>query len=94
MKVYKILHKPTGLFFTPSRGMGNLSKVGKLYPKMPSLKWVECIRLVVGWSNKLSERDLAIIRYFSLNADERTGGYYIDTYVNPPIEEWEIIEIE
>ena len=94
MKVYKILHKPTGLYFTPSKGNGNLSKTGKIYPKMPSLKWVECIRLVVGWSNTLSGRDRAIINHFSLAIDERNGGYYIDTYVHPPIEEWGIIEIE
>jgi len=94
MKVYKILHKPTGLYFTPSRGNGNLSKIGKLYPKMPSLKWVECIRLVVGWSNTLSKKDLAIIKHFGFKPDERTGGYYIDTYAHPPIDEWEIIEIK
>jgi hypothetical protein len=94
MKVYRILHKPTGLYFTPSRGNGNLSRTGKVYPKIPSLKWVECIRIVVGWSNTLSKKDLAIINHFGLKADNQTGGYYIDTYVHPPIEEWEIIEIE
>lgn len=30
-KLYKIRHKPTGLFLKPSAGDGNLSKKGKIY---------------------------------------------------------------
>ena len=56
MKAYKIKHIPSGLYFCPSRKIrlpngvhkgkyvkSNLSKKGKIYIAMPSLKWVETI---------------------------------------------------
>lgn len=41
-KFYKIKHIATGLFYKPS-GMGksNLSKRGKVYQTLPSLKWID-----------------------------------------------------
>jgi len=40
MKLYRIKHKPTGLFYCPVRGFGenktNLSKNGKVYTKRPT----------------------------------------------------------
>lgn len=47
MVVYKLKHKPTGLYFTPSRGHGNLSKTGKIYSNKPSLEWVKQVRVVL-----------------------------------------------
>ena len=48
MKVYKILHKPTGLYFTPSNGYGNLSTTGKMYARTPSLNYIGgSIRIIV-----------------------------------------------
>lgn len=39
MKVYKIRHKPTDLFYRPIRGdQSNLHKNGKLYHNKPTLK--------------------------------------------------------
>lgn len=38
MKIYKLRHKPTGMFYTPSKygnGHRNLSKTGKVYHKKP-----------------------------------------------------------
>jgi hypothetical protein len=93
MKVYKLLHKPTGLFFTPSRGNGNLSATGKIYPKKPSMQWVEqSLRIVIGWSNRLSKKDKSLIEYFGLEPDE-TGYYHVDKYVHIPADEWEMIEL-
>ena len=42
MKFYKILHKPTGLYYKPSRhgSPANLSKKGKVYERKPSLGWL------------------------------------------------------
>lgn len=52
MKVYRIKHLPTGLYYCPSREIrlksvkysyyvkSNLSKKGKFYPKKPTLKWL------------------------------------------------------
>lgn len=36
-KVYKLRHKPTGLFYQP--GKCNLSEKGKVYTKAPSKRW-------------------------------------------------------
>lgn len=51
MKVYRMKHMPTGLYYTPSRKIrvtgsksiwvkSNLSKKGKLYPHRPTLAWI------------------------------------------------------
>lgn len=36
-KIYKLRHKPTGLFYQP--GERNLSEKGKTYTKTPSKRW-------------------------------------------------------
>lgn len=49
MKVYRIKHLPTGLFFVPSRliqvdgkyAKSNLSKRGKLYTHKPTLRYLD-----------------------------------------------------
>ena len=38
MKLYKLLYKPLGLYFTPNKGNGNLSKIGKIYRIKPNPK--------------------------------------------------------
>lgn len=49
MNTYRIKHLPSGQYYCPTRwvavkGMGyqksNLSPVGKVYPKKPTLKWL------------------------------------------------------
>lgn len=96
MKIYKIKHKPTGLFFTPSKGNGNLSINGKIYPRKPNLNWAgDVIRIVLRiWSNrKPNKNQQKIIDYFNLEPDNN-GGYWIDKYFPDQKENWEIIEIE
>lgn len=99
MKVYKILHKPTGLYFTPSGGSGNLSTNGKIYSRKPSL--TVCIggsvRIVI-YSNKdkLSKKNKTILDNFNIpKKDIHIWGdmLHIDTHVNTPYEDWEIIEV-
>jgi hypothetical protein len=95
MKVYKILHKPTGLYFTPSVGYGNLSITGKIYSRKPSLDYVGGgVRIIIKkWSNeKLTKKQKIICDYFDIKPDER-GIYWIDTYKNTDKSDWEIIEL-
>lgn len=96
MKVYKILHKPTGLYFTPSRGYGNLSTTGKIYARKPSL--TVCIggsvRIIVHeWKDKkLSKKLQTIVDFFNVPQD-KNGGYWFDRHFDSPYEDWEIIEV-
>jgi len=91
MTIWKILHKPTGLYFTPNRGRGNLSKGGKLYTTPPSLTWCETLRLVL-WrrGDHWGPRDLLIIEHWGLDP----APHFIDTYVNTPPEDWQIIAMD
>jgi len=96
MKVYKILHKPTGLFFIPSKGRGNLSKTGKIYPKPPQLKWATgSVRIVLHiWSGKKPQKhQQTIIDHFELESD-KSGGYWIDKHYKVNDRDWEIVEYE
>ena len=95
MEVYKILHKPTGLFFTPSRGHGNLSTQGKIYSRKPSLEWAGgSVRLVITtWSSKkLTKKQQILVDYFEIEPNDK-GYYYIDAYFKISKEDWEIIEM-
>ena len=95
MKVYKILHKPTGLFYTPSDGHGNLSTTGKIYAKKPNLSRIGgSIRIIIHkWKEKkLSEKYMTIVNYFNLVPDEK-GNYWIDKHFEISITDWEIIEL-
>lgn len=97
MKVYKILHKPTGLFYTASRGTGNFSINGKIYDKKPSLKWVEHgVRVLLRWSSGTSKREQALIKHFNIEPDgipTYNHQYNFDKTMNTPLEDWEIIEL-
>jgi hypothetical protein len=94
MKTYKIRHMPTGLFFTPSRGNGNLSAKGNAYVRKPDIGWGECLtmnRVPQGdadWHNR---------NYYDTNkvgmAIKKWLGKYPDTrYVHTTVDQWEIIE--
>jgi hypothetical protein len=95
MKVWKIKHKPTGLFFTPSKGLGNFSTNGKLYSKKPKLEWAYgsssrvCVKT---WSGqKISKKNQILIDYFHIEPDK--DSYWVDTYFLTKEEDWEIIEL-
>lgn len=94
MEVYKILHKPTGLFFTPSKGHGNLSTSGKIYSRKPNLSSIGgLIRLVIHISSnqRISEKNKLLIDYFKINKSERND-YWVDSHFNVPESDWEIIK--
>jgi hypothetical protein len=94
MKVWKIKHKPTGLFFTPSRGSGNFSTRGKVYSKIPRLEWAYgSARVVIKtWNGqKPSKKNQILIDYFNIRSDKNS--YWIDTYFPTKEEDWEIVEL-
>ena len=95
MKVYKLKHIPTGLFFVPSKGNGNLSIGGKIYQTKPKLSWIETLRIIVRtnrFNDKLSKRQQLLVDFFKL--EKRKENYYwIDENFNSAHSDWEIIEL-
>lgn len=93
MKVYRLKHKPTGLYFTPSRGSGNLSIKGKLYPnRKPDISWTKVIRIVLWDVNKnFRGKAKTIIDCFGLHPD--TNYIYIYIYMKTSPDDWEIEEV-
>jgi hypothetical protein len=91
MKVYRIKHIPTDLYFTTSKGNGNLSNKGKLYvDRKPSLKWVETIRVIVcGYKKDYKGVKEKICKHFELDPDS-----YVDKYFKTKPEDWIIEEVK
>lgn len=60
MKFYKLRHKPTGLFYKPSKhgSKSNLSKTGKVYQGIkPSLSYVkDGYRIVIKGENRYQDK--------------------------------------
>ena len=87
MKVYKLRHIPTGLFYQPSKGNGNLSLKGKIYQNRPPWEYGGSLRLIVRSVYK-SKIDDIICKYFGIEPGE-----YSDTYHKTKESDWEIIEL-
>lgn len=94
MKVYKIRHKPTGLFYIPSRGNGNLSTTGKIYQRKPDIKYTSMIRIIVRTNSidKLTKKQKTIIDYFKLDPASNNKYYWVDKHFKTDPSDWEIIE--
>lgn len=91
-RLYKLKHIPTGLFFTPSNGSGNLSKTGKIYiDRLPNLKWVETIR-VRFYNDRIDKKTKLIIEHFGIDLSK--NAYVFDQYFGTQPNDWEIIELE
>lgn len=89
MKLYKLQHLPTGMFYTPSKGSGNLSKKGKVYVDIiPKVEWASTIRLKF-YTERLSERNKLISDYFNIDVSK----WHVDVYRKTNPEDWAIIEI-
>ena len=90
MKLYKLKHLPTGLFFTPSKGSGNLSTKGKIYiDRIPTLEWCKQIRIQLYPETK-SNKNKILIETFNLD----TTKWKIDECFKTEPEDWEIIELK
>lgn len=86
-KFYKLLHKPTGLFYQPVKHrVGNLGIIGKVYsarkPEPPTQ-----VKLCGTYKKKLCKREQLIKDFFKFEG-------YQDKYVNIPITDWEIISFK
>lgn len=97
MKVYRIKHKPTGLYYTPTSMNGsNLSSKGKAYVgKPPKTEDKDCIRIQLHiWSgDRINKNQKKIIDYFNIQPDER-GTYWANKYFRGEKDNWEVEEIE
>ncbi len=90
MKLYKLKHLPTGLFYTPSKGSGNLSSTGKIYVnRIPNLKWCEVIRIKF-YTDIKSKKNQLLIEHFKLD----TSRYIVDNHFKTNPEDWGIIELQ
>lgn len=88
---YRIKHKPTGLYFKPSKGGSNLSAKGKIYTSLPSLKWAgDTVRIRIRGDEveKLSKVKQILINYFNLKMGQKY--VWLDRYEKVPLEDWEI----
>lgn len=88
-KLYKLKHIPTGLYFTPSRGHGNLSPKGKIYVNtIPRKEWGKLIRIKF-YSENCSKYQ-KLIDYFNIKTD---GKWTINEYFDTNLNDWEVIEL-
>lgn len=57
MKLYKLRHKPTGLFYAPTKGLpkSNLFKDGKIYKKKPSAGYMYSGLYIGEWKDSTDE---------------------------------------
>jgi hypothetical protein len=92
MKVYRILHKPTGLYYSPDTGYGNLSITGKFYARNPKKCSTIRIKLFKWNDTKITKKQRILIDYFKIEPNER-GIYYFDKCFAVPETDWEIIEL-
>lgn len=90
MELYKILHKPTGLYYKPNRGNGNFSKSGKVYTMKPQLRWLEHKMKIELYtrSGKFNRFQQTLLDYFKIENPS-----IVEQHVFVPIEDWEIIKI-
>jgi len=91
MKAYKLKHIPTGLYFTPSKSIGNLSKKGKVYIDFkPRIEWTNKIRICGNYNTKRYKTLCGILKIdYSLFVE----GWRFDVYVKTNPEEWVIEEL-
>lgn len=82
MKTYKILHKPSGMYFKPSRYPTklNLSKNGKVYFNKPNIK-----RFLGEYYHRPLTKE---------EKQEAASDWRISRYAQEPVveSEWEIVE--
>lgn len=98
MKVFKLKHIPTGLFYQPSKGSGNFSERGKVYSQRPNDNTLGATRRckVVYWTvnGRMNRRIKLLNEHFNLGIKKSSTYIHIDTYVKTRKEDWEIVEFE
>ncbi len=91
MKVYKLLHKPTGLYFRPSNGYTNLSKKGRVYKVVPKIEWTKSIRITLILNNK---EPVGVNKILADHFNMITEGQEVTQRFETNESDWEIIEID
>lgn len=96
--MYKIKHIPTGLFYQPSRGNGNLTKSGKIYKRRPTDKEVESytnqVRVVMwGINKKPNKSQQLIIDHFNISLEGNSTYRSVDKYYNTKLSDWEVVDL-
>ena len=92
MKIYKLKHIPTGLYYKPFAGSGsNLSKNGKVYTKRPPSKEPPVIRVTFISLSAPTPTQKIIIDYFNIPWN---GGYTNNRYINTQLQDWEVEEVK
>lgn len=96
MKLYRLKHIPTGLYFTPSKCCGNLTKKGKIYVNLvPQItNWTSQIRIKV-FALKSSGKAKILCDFLGITNKDTDNGRYIsiDKIVSTKESDWEIEEI-
>lgn len=92
MKLYKIRHIPTGLYYIPSKGRnGNLSITGKIYTRKPRLQ--TDIRIILRHTKGKKGKYPMLIKYLDLKPD-KLGYYNFDKYIKTNPSEWIVEQIK
>lgn len=95
MKLYRLKHKPTGLYFRPANGRSNLSEKGKIYTMKPSKMWAYWIRVVIrkwGLNEKLKPVEQKIVDHFKIDIKTGTSTWVDESFRSTDVD-WEIEEV-
>jgi hypothetical protein len=92
-KLYKIKHKPTGLYFTPSKGSGTLSTNGKVYNHKPLLSWCSAFIVINSYSTKPNKKELLLRKHFEIPEREEGKYFHFRKGFHTPDSDWEIEEL-
>lgn len=92
MKLYKLLYKPLGLYYTPNKGSGNnLTKIGKIYRIKPNPKNYNYVSVRgASWTGKQSATQKLIAAHFHI---EKKNLQY-ENCCKVDNSNWEIVEIQ
>ena len=90
MEIYRLKHLPTGLYYTPSRGSGNLSPKGKLYAgAKPQIGWTSTIRIQIrSFRKEPTGHHKIIVEYFGIKWTPPSRNIDINVSTHPS--HWEI----
>ena len=95
MKLYKLLYKPLGLFYTPDKGHGNLSKIGKIYRIKPNpTQYTKLSVITAHWSGKQTALHKLIGEHFNINKAKLSSFNSLFNFVKVNPSDWDVVEIQ
>ena len=92
MKLYKLLYKPLGLYYTPNKGSGNnLTKIGKIYRIKPNPKQYNSVSVRgASWTGKQSDVQRLIAAHFNI----AKNNLQYENYCKVDNSNWEVVEVQ